>query len=299
MFTRASDIRIETTLRHIGHAIGFVDNLTSGQASDSIQNRLNDLQDSQNAILSLIKTANSIMPYTSDSMLGIGPATVLDESQNFFPERYTLESRIPDSCIMILQSYEESSTVDLRTNVYRSLYYKSPRRWQWLTIHVEVRRCSKYWNATKISPVARRWSHPVVGLAATLPPALLTHLQRSLGESGHRHDQQRIRPSFSDDVTCEEIIVDATPESFLRASSSSLQSQDIMGYIRDLGCARYFESQVVQLEIIDPPSRFQSCINGILVYEIRPLEYHPNVEFLYEIRVLHCMKGAPGFARLI
>ena len=95
------------------------------------------------------------------SMPSVGPATVLERSQKYLPETYTLEYQIPNSCMMILQSYEERSTVGLRTNVYRSIYYKSPRQWQWLTIYLEVRRCSKYWTATRISPTARKSSRSV------------------------------------------------------------------------------------------------------------------------------------------
>ena len=72
-----------------------------------------------------------------------------------------------------------------------------------------------------------------------------------------------------------------------------------MGYIRDLGCPLYCESQVVQFELVDRPWRFRSCINGILVHEVRCLEDPPNVEYLYGIRVLHCMQGTSGFARLV
>ena len=77
------------------------------------------------------------------------------------------------------------------------------------------------------------------------------------------------------------------------------QSLDAVNYVRDLGCLRYVESQVVQLEIIDYPSRLRSCINGVLVMEVKCMDTFPSVEFLYGIRVLHCMKGASGFAKLV
>ena len=70
-------------------------------------------------------------------------------------------------------------------------------------------------------------------------------------------------------------------------------------YLHDLGCRRYDESEVVQIKIVDPPSFFCSSLNGLLVYEIKFKDAIPPVGLLYTIRVLHCMAGSPGFAKLI
>lgn len=67
----------------------------------------------------------------------------------------------------------------------------------------------------------------------------------------------------------------------------------------DIGRPRYLESEVTQLEMISPPNRFASCCKGMLVYENMFTRPVPSPETLYSIRLLHCMKGTPGFAKLV
>ena len=50
---------------------------------------------------------------------------------------------------------------------------------------------------------------------------------------------------------------------------------------------------------MDTPNCFCSSLNGLLVYEVKFKDSTPTVELLYAIRVLHCMNGSPGFAKLI
>lgn len=69
--------------------------------------------------------------------------------------------------------------------------------------------------------------------------------------------------------------------------------------IHDLGCPFYVENQVFQLQMFAPPSMFVSCVNGVLVYEIRLSNHEPSAELLYNIKLLHCMRGAPRLANLI
>ena len=51
--------------------------------------------------------------------------------------------------------------------------------------------------------------------------------------------------------------------------------------------------------MIDPPDRFASCCKGMLVYEHMFMRPVPGPETLYNIRLLLCMKGTPGFAKLV
>ena len=57
----------------------------------------------------------------------------------------------------------------------------------------------------------------------------------------------------------------------------------------------------MQIEVIEPPNRFISCVNGSLVYEYRAIKAAPDYELLYTIRVLHCMalNRVPRIARLV
>ena len=75
--------------------------------------------------------------------------------------------------------------------------------------------------------------------------------------------------------------------------------RDVLTFLDDIGCPRYLESEVTQLEMFDPPSYFASCCKGTLVLETMFMRSVPSPEILYNIRLLHCMKGKPGFAKLV
>lgn len=51
--------------------------------------------------------------------------------------------------------------------------------------------------------------------------------------------------------------------------------------------------------MIDPPDGFLSSANGVLVYELKCRDCFPSADFMHSVRVLHCMKGASGFAKLV
>lgn len=266
-FFRASGARVEATLGYISQALGYPKNYNNGTTSNSVHERLSDIQDTQDAIFSQVSAANAGLhkiSALSRSALCSRPATILETSQHFFPERYTLESQIPSSCLIAFDAYEQHSSADVTINSYRLLYHKSPRQWQWL-----------------------------------LPHSLLAHLLILLCEGRTFRDAQPVRFSLSDEVRFERNPSDTSLRMTLGIPIQRNRSRDAVDYVHDLGCSRYVESQVVQLEIIDQPSRFRSCINGILVYEVKCMDTSPSVEFLYSIRVLHCMKGASGFARLV
>ena len=59
------------------------------------------------------------------------------------------------------------------------------------------------------------------------------------------------------------------------------------------------EDEVVQIEMLGPSNKFASWINGMLVYETSFTSAVPSANLLYDIHVLHCMHGAPGFPQLI
>ena len=134
--------------------------------------------------------------------------------------------------------------------------------------------------------------------AAIIPQSLLARLSKLLCEVEHRRKDQQLRLSLLDQIIFQGI-TGADFNTIPKAFGQGHQDRDILSYIHDLGCPRYVERQVIQLEIIDAPSRFQSCINELLVFEIRSLVNPPTVAFLYEVRALHCMRGASGIARLV
>ena len=75
--------------------------------------------------------------------------------------------------------------------------------------------------------------------------------------------------------------------------------REVLTYLDDIGCPRYLESEVIRLQIVKPPDQFVSCCKGMLVHETMFTRQVPSPENLYNIRLLHCMKGKPGFAKLV
>ena len=227
------------------------------------------------------------------------PMTLLETSRNYYPETYTLESRIPRSCLVVISSYEQSSCADYKTNVYTLLSLISPREWRRLTASITIPHSSKYWVATRTTQGQyRRWQNPVLVGAAQLPYSLVTSIQTFFCQGGAFEHNTRICLSLSDKEA-----IQWQPQRFIDASSTIPEayspSSDALNFLSDLGCPRYIEDEVTQIEIVDPPNRFASCISGMLVYEYKITDPIPSLEMLYNIRVLHCMNGTPGFAKLV
>ncbi|KAL8789478.1 MAG: hypothetical protein Q9195_006803 [Heterodermia aff. obscurata] len=91
----------------------------------------------------------------------------------------------------------------------------------------------------------------------------------------------------------------SSPNSSFTTARSSSTGFNVLGFLDDLGCPRFYEKEVTQVELLDPPRSFVSCIGGKLVYEVKFVNSGPSCELLYSIRVLHCMKGRAGFTKLI
>ena len=73
----------------------------------------------------------------------------------------------------------------------------------------------------------------------------------------------------------------------LTARRSSSPSLDTLYFLHDLGCPRYVEDEVVQIEMLGPSNYFASWMNGMPVYETRFTSAVPSADLLYDIHVLH------------
>ncbi|KAL9610742.1 MAG: hypothetical protein Q9167_004561 [Letrouitia subvulpina] len=229
------------------------------------------------------------------------PITLLESSQNFYPESYTTDSLVPLSCLVFNKAWEQLEGVDFKINVYRLIYLSSFRHWYWLTISIQIHRSSRYWAVTKSTPQDKcrepkglEWRHTVV-----LPYSLLKKMQTFLCQVERLNDNSSLCLSLSDRDTIEWRPQISSVDALSTSPQLSSASLGVLNYLHDLGCERYDESQVVQIEIIDPPCYFCSSLNGTLVFEIKFVDTTPASELIYAIRALHCMNGTPGFSRLV
>lgn len=57
------------------------------------------------------------------------PITLLERSQNFFPESYTTENLVPLSCLIVNKAWEQCEEIDFKINAYKLIYLGSFRHW--------------------------------------------------------------------------------------------------------------------------------------------------------------------------
>lgn len=217
-----------------------------------------------------------------------------------FPETYSIDQRLPIYSLVIISSYEYISSVECRTNICEVYLQKAPRKWCRLTLALQVHKSSVYWAATKVS-------RKQVQIRQITTSSRNLQLPYSLQKRIHATLSRAEDCAEDSDLKCH--IMNQDPlqvendESYdnLSLSTNRLMSscQNPMAFLNDLGCDQYVEDEVVQVEMLDPPGRFASCINGAMVYEVRLYDSKPTAELLYNIELLHRMKGTPGLARLV
>ena len=229
------------------------------------------------------------------------PVTLLEASQNFFAESYTVDTQVPRSCLVVIGSSEQVIRPDYKTSVYTLFYLNSFRHWHWLTVSIKIPCLSKYWATTMTNPREQpgAWSRPNREASALLPYSLLQKIQAYLCQEERFHDDTKLDLWLSKTDTIERQSQIPYYSERLAFSQSLSASQDALTHLHDLGCQRYDESEVVQVQIGDQPIRFCSSLNGSLVHEVKSISSTPPVEFLYAIRVLHCMNGTAGFLKLV
>jgi len=237
---------------------------------------------------------------SSGSIASSEPTSPFEDSQNFFPEIYSTQQLLPTSCLVVISSMEIESSSDYKTNLYRLFYRRSPRQWCRLSISIKIPRFSIYWAATKTSQDEFNTMGTLrsVGSAA-LPNSLLTKTQERLSEAEDLDEDIHFRFSLSDQDSIRMQYYNSSINLFPATSKSSKTSREALTFLDDLGCPRYFENEITQIALLEPPSRFAACIHGKLVYEIRFARSLPSSELLYNIQLLHCMNGASGLAKLV
>lgn len=232
------------------------------------------------------------------------PTSLFEISQNFFPETYTMHQRVPKSCLMVFGSYEESFTGQYKTNLYRLMFMKSPRQWCRLRVSINIRRSSIYWAATNTTHREYRTMDALLLLGgASLPPSLSMKMQAFLSRTEQYDDDTHLCFSLSDQDSLQNYdlqphinlspVLTGTRTGFLKPS------RDALAFLEDLGCPWYYEKQVTQVALLEPPNRFISDVCGILVYETMFVGDVPSPELLYNVQLLHCMNRTPGFPRLV
>ncbi len=93
-------------------------------------------------------TAAEVLPEQKESP---EPQNLFEMSENFFPEVYTTDQRLPRSCLLVISSFEAHLVENSKINIHRLFYFKSPRQWCRIDISIKIPRRSKYWAVSKTS----------------------------------------------------------------------------------------------------------------------------------------------------
>lgn len=201
---------------------------------------------------------------TSLQSLRTGPATLLELSQNFFPESYTNTSMI--SKVLLASSCEESTSLVSRTNQYRNLYFQSPRRWCHLDVSVEIQRSSIYWATTKVPKRRLLQKENANGGSRaapfTVPGSLLGKLQQGLEKYGTIEENAHIRFTLRDGYSvksgnlqpCQRIRPHASRAVSSEPATSTFEM--VLAYLGDLGCPTIPEMEIEQVAPLQPPDHF-------------------------------------------
>ncbi|KAI4195136.1 MAG: hypothetical protein LQ346_003516 [Caloplaca aetnensis] len=134
---------------------------------------------------------------------------------------------------------------------------------------------------------------------AQLPSSLNTTILDHLHQRSGIEDATELNLSLSDDDTILQKAQTSQEATLSTHHTLPTSSLDALNTLHDSQCRRFVESQVTQLELIDPPHCFASSVEGILVLEVKRMEHDSSAEFLYNIKAVHCMDGAPGSTRLV
>ena len=217
------------------------------------------------------------------------PYSYLEGSRNSYPETYTSQQRLAHNCAIIIGSCEKIWLGDRRTNVY-SVFVKAGRRWCRIQIAIHMERSSRHWKTARASR-GQFMMRPAINVPsdAKVPQHLLQYTQVYLSGADH--------------VSSENVIQALEPrplEDFGLITCPAVSTYcDAISFLNDLGCRRIFEDEVAPIQLFDPPYRFATIYKDMLVCETRFTDSTTSSELLYAIHALHCLRGVPGFAKLV
>jgi hypothetical protein len=241
---------------------------------------------------------------SQNSFVTCEPTSSFERSSNFFPETFTTEQRIYPSSLIVTSAKEAHSSTRSKTNCYRFLYLKSPRQWFTLNISIQICSSSKYWAATRLTREERLFTPGFTSLSSEclLPQSLLDKIRAYLLADSDQSATANVRLCLSPEEVLHKYkaqVPEMPLQSLVITKESSNMAESILEFLSDLGCQQIIESEVFQIGLISPPTRFASLIHGILVYEIKFLGDFLRHKDLYDIQTLRGMDGIPGFCKLV
>lgn len=216
----------------------------------------------------------NVSPPDSTSIIPLRTLTVLKASildlacpfEKSFPETYSIDQRLPIHSFIIISSYEYASSVDCRTNLCQVYLQKAPRKWCRLTLSLQVYKTSIYWAATRVSKEQLQIKQITTSSRSLqLPYSLQNRIQATLSRAQDRAEDSDLKLRIIDQNYVQAENDESHDNLSLGTERLASSCYSPMAFLNDLGCDQYLEDEVIQVQMLDPPSRFASCINGAMV----------------------------------
>ncbi|KAI1398654.1 hypothetical protein F4819DRAFT_467854 [Hypoxylon fuscum] len=217
------------------------------------------------------------------------PAGSFESSSSFFPERYTAVEAA--TSIVGYMNYQEHATNYSRVNRYELFYCKAPREWIRLSISATVSVESPYWYAMRIPSSKCMMADLPTGLARALQTFLTSRPELEQGSHLSIYVGNQLGPDMDDRKL----------NLLMQISKPQLEIEEHLKTITTMtyhwNCPRYFEKEVIQQPMYKfvHDNRFIAYLQSrwVLVFRFGSDKAQLDSN-LYILKVLHCLRRAPG-----
>ncbi|KAI4212672.1 MAG: hypothetical protein LQ351_004563 [Letrouitia transgressa] len=129
-----------------------------------------------------------------------------------------------------------------------------------------VYKTSIYWAATRVSKEQLQIKQITTSSRSLqLPYSLQNRIQATLSRAQDRAEDSDLKLRIIDQNYVQAENDESHDNLSLGTERLASSCYSPMAFLNDLGCDQYLEDEVIQVQMLDPPSRFASCINGAMV----------------------------------
>lgn len=217
------------------------------------------------------------------------PASVFELSPYFSPESYTITEAT--SKLVGYMNYQEYATDYSRVNRYEMFYCQAPRQWIRLSISATVSVDSLYWKATSISSNKN--------CMVDLPSVLSKNLETVLTSRGDLEQGSHLSIYLGDQTSSS--IPNNQYNLLMRVAKPRIAMIELLKTITSItyhwNCPRYSEKEVIQQPMyrLVHDNRFVTYFQSRWVITFRFGSDRADIDSnMYVLKVLHCLKSAPG-----
>jgi hypothetical protein len=225
------------------------------------------------------------------SLVAMHPASSFELSRNFLPEIYTAEETFSNLRLFAYSAYEIDCSARSRTNLYRIFYRGGPRQYHRLTLEITITRDSKYWEYTKVSSSTRADG---AVRRECLPHSLQTNAESFISNIEKLEDDTHITLYLSDEIESLNHVAHSAMQVLPPLSQATSTAEEMLSLLDDLGCPRYYETEVVHIAMIRGPNIFAAYVGGRLLYEVKFTPFLPSIGHYTRFNSFIASETQPG-----